>query len=211
MKVKVTQDFLYDYLTERSVNMKKLAELMGVSPATVSGCFRHQLNTRGKQRSFTGTALSKLNTALPIFATLIRDRVIPFGTPETFTNSCGRTYDPGTIPAFKELSKYFNLTGLCESVLGWKEAKKVSVLCTPAGKVYGNITADDVTKVNIELLSVAGVLDRIEIVSDTSCIKNEKLEGGNVEKPKEKKVKKKKFRKGDGLHWNWMGELPNQE
>ena len=96
-------------------------------------------------------------------------------------------------------------------MLGWKEAKKVAVLCTPAGKVYGNITADDVTKVNIELLSVAGVLDRIEIVSDTSCIKNEKPEYGSIEKPKEKRGKKKRLRKGDGLYWNWMGELPNQE
>lgn len=211
MKVRVTQDYLYEYLTAHSINIKTLAELAGVSSATMSMCFHHQLNNRGKQCSFTSTALVKLNDALPVLASFIRDSVIMFGTGEVFTNSCGRTYDPGIVQSFKALSRYFNIKGLCEKVLGWKMHKTSNILSSPSGNTYGFIKFEDVTNVNMELLSVAGVLSCIEVTKDGDLETAEEQKAEGAKPPKEKKGKKKKLRKGDGLYWNWMGELPNQE
>lgn len=162
-KVRVSQDFLFEYLKGHDVNLKTLAELMGTSSGLVYDCFLHRLDRYGNPRVFTKVALPKLNAALPLLAAHLREHVIAYGTSEMFTNRYGRIYDPGTVPAFKALSKYFSLTSLCHRVLGWSGGKKMSIFCVPSSKVYGNITAEDVSRINAELLAVAGMLDGIEV------------------------------------------------
>ena len=46
-KNKVTQDFLYKFITERGVNISTLAEQMGLSVTMVNGCFRHNKDKNG--------------------------------------------------------------------------------------------------------------------------------------------------------------------
>lgn len=165
MKAQVSQDFLYEYLVSHNVKVSELARLSGMSIPLMVDDFRHTLDRHGNRRVFSAVALTKLNTALPLMAGGIKQHILSFGSEQMFTNRLGRTYDPGMVPAMKALSTYFNMNGLCASVLGWSKNKKNSVLCSPTNKAYGYITSADVELINAELLAVAGMLDGIEVVA----------------------------------------------
>lgn len=166
-KAKVTQDFLYEYLTGHSVNLNRLNELMGVSNGILMGCFRHNPNRLGKPMSFSQKNIVRLNAALDTLAAQIKQCIITFGSDQTRTNNRGTTYDPAAAAAIVErLSPYFKLTTFTNRVLGWNAKKKDTVLSNPSSKVYGNITSDDVARINAELLAIAGMLGGIEVVAD---------------------------------------------
>ena len=162
-KIQVSQDFLFEYLTEHNITLTRLTEMMGVSSGIVIDCFHHNLNRLGKPQSFSPANIVRLNAALENIAGQIRGCVIEFGSEKTITTRLGRTYDPGAVPAVKALSKFFNLNAMCLRVLGWKKGKKESVLCTPNSKVYGFITADNIMRINTELLQVSSTLGSMEV------------------------------------------------
>lgn len=165
-KTKVSQDFLYKYLTEHNVTISQFARLMGVSVGIVSGSFHHDLDRHGKPLKFSRANIEKLNAALQTLADQLRQATITFGSEQTFTNSRGTTYDPGTREAVLRLSDYFKISYFMERVLGWKDGKRKMILVTPSSKVYGQVSQDDVNRINAELLSVAGVLSSYEVVPD---------------------------------------------
>ena len=165
-KVKVTQDVVYQFITEHNVNLSGIAREMQANPTLVAGCFRRNADRHGQPRHFTAATLPRLNEALERFAMQMRQSLITFGSQETYTNNRGMTYDPGTIPLIKNLSKYFNLTQFIIRVLGWAETKKNATLSAPSSRAFGCITSDDVNRINAELLAVAGVLSSYEIVAD---------------------------------------------
>lgn len=174
-KVQVSSDALYQYLTEHGVTISRLSELMGVSFATVNSCFLHHKMMDGTPRRFTAKNIEKLNIALEQMAEGIRGAVLTFGSDRVFTNRRGKTYDPALVEPIKNnVAKYFSMNLLCEKVLGWSRPMKRNVLESNTGKAFGCITADDVNRINAELLSVAGVLGSYEVVpddssSDSSC------------------------------------------
>ena len=49
-KIKVSQDTLYSYLTEHSVKLVRLAELVGISGASMTSCFKHQITVETAAR-----------------------------------------------------------------------------------------------------------------------------------------------------------------
>lgn len=165
-KAKVTQDFLYEYLTNHNVNLSRLNELMGVSNGILMGCFRHNPGRHGKPLSFSAKNIEKMNAALGELAGLMRGCVVKFGSDQTYTNKRGTTYDPGTLPQVKALQRYFKLNPFCERVLGWNLSKKEYILCSPSSKAYGTVSADDVARINSEVLAVAGMLGGCEVVAD---------------------------------------------
>lgn len=162
-KAMVSQDFLYEYLTQHNVNLSRLNELMGVSNGILMGCFRHNPDRTGKPLRFSAKSVEKLNAALVALAGQMRGCVITFGSAETFTNYRGTTYDPGTLQAVKSLQRWFKLNPFCERVLGWSLSKKEYILCTPSSKAYGKISQEDVSRINAEVLAVAGMLGGIEV------------------------------------------------
>lgn len=165
-KLQVTQDALYQFIVEHNINISGLAREMGANPTLVGGCFKHTPDRHGKPRHFTANTLPKLNAALESFADKIRHSMIVFGSSQTYTNRLGATYDPGTMPAVKKLSNYFNLTAFIVRILGWNENKKNLTLSSPTARQYGCISQDDVNRINAELLAVAGVLSNYEIILD---------------------------------------------
>lgn len=136
---------------------------MGVSNAIVTMSFKHSLNRHGKPMKFSESNLQKLNDALSVFSQQINECRIIFGSNEMFTNRLGRTYDPGVLLQIRSLSKMFNVKGLFARVLGWNRGKYDLVLCSPSSKVYGFITADDVMRINAELLAISGTLAGIKV------------------------------------------------
>ena len=160
-KVKMTQDALYKYLTDHDVKISRIAELMGLGPNCVISCFRHNNNSHGN--------IQKLNEALPKLAMQLRFSLITFGSDKMYANRHGRVYDPGMIEPLNELGELMNLIGLTGRLLGWSKSKKMSVFSSPTSKAYGHITESDITTINTEIISVAGVLENVEIVPDDNA------------------------------------------
>lgn len=166
-KIKVTQDFLYQYLLEHNFTISMLANKMGVSNAILSRSFRHMPNRLGKTMYLSAANIARLNVVLEQVADELRGCVLNFGSPQTYTNLHGRTYDPALVDVFKDgAGKYFNLTGLTERVLGWNVNRKRMTLSIEKSPIYGNISKQDADRINAELLSVAGVLSSYEVVAD---------------------------------------------
>lgn len=163
-KLKVNSDTLYKYLLEHGIKMVRIAELTGLSEASINVCFKHTKGSNGIPRTFTPKAIVKLNKALDQIAEELRKSLLKFGSDDVFTNQRGNTYDPALIEPVKQIGEYMNLTALVERVLGWSKMKKESILVTPTSKAYGNISSSDVDMINNELLSVAGVLSSYEVV-----------------------------------------------
>ena len=161
--IKTRADFLYEYLTQHSFTITMIAKRMGASEGIVRSCFRHNLNRHGRPLSFSAVNVQKLNEALEVIANELRESVITFGSPQAFTNQRGTTYDPGTLPALQHLSEYFNMKGLTERVLGWSKTKKDITLSVKSSPMYGKVSADDVARINAEVLAVAGMLGGIAV------------------------------------------------
>lgn len=167
--MKVSQDQLYKYITEHDVKLSRLAELMGISFVAVTSYFRHVPNRHGNPRTFSVDNIKKLNDAIRGFSQDLRACLLHFGTDQMYTNKHGRTYDPGMIEAINRLGKYINITALIIRMLGWSKSKKNNVFCAPTNKNYGNISKDDVDVLNVEVMSVAGFLENVEVVPDENA------------------------------------------
>ena len=165
-KVQISQDVLYQYLTEHGIKLVRIAELIGISEASVNSCFKHHKDAYGNPRSFTRYNIRKLNGAIEQIATELRGYMLTFGSDQTFTNQRGKTYDPALIEPMKKIGNLLNLTALVIRVLGWNQNKKENTLVSPSSKNYGCITREDADRINAELLAVAGVLSSYEVVAD---------------------------------------------
>lgn len=188
-KVQVSSDTLYQYLLEHNFTISLLGKRMGVSNGIVCNSFQHVLNRLGKPMKFSNANIERINAVLPQIADELRLSVLTFGSERVYASSRGTIYDPGLIPEVKRLTKYFKLNNFCKRVLGWNVGKKESVLCQPTSGAYGHITQDDVNRINMELLSVAGVLSSYEVAPDDG----EKI---NSDKQGDKPLKTKKVRTG---------------
>lgn len=163
-KAKVTQDFLLEYLTQHNVNLNRLNELMGISNGLLMGCFRHSPNRHGNPMKFTAAIIDKLNEALPLLADQMRSGLVTFGSDETYTNKkSGITYDPATVPQLRALQRWFKLGPFFLRVVGWTQNRTSSALNSKTAKAFGTITADQVSRINAEVLAVAGMLSGIQV------------------------------------------------
>ncbi len=162
MKAKVSQDFLYDYILKHNVNISTIAKFMDLTTSLVYESFRHSPDMHGHPRNFSANGIAQLNAAIAQLSEQMKQSVVTFGSDQTFTNR-GGTFDPGTLPAIKALSRYFNLTAMLNRLLGWSETRKNGVFSSPTGKVYGRIRESDVSRINAELLAVSGMLGGIEV------------------------------------------------
>ena len=165
-KIPVTQDTLYEYLQAHDVKLVRLADMIGCTDDVVTSCFAHRKDKHGMPRQFTPDNLAKLSLALPRLANDLRNCLLHYGSPLTYTNKHGREYDPGQVQPIKSLGRYMNITGLLQRLLGWSVNKKCSVISRPNAINYGNITKSDVMTINNEILAVAGVLESYQLVID---------------------------------------------
>jgi len=165
-KVKVSQDKLYEYLKAHDVKLVRIAELMGKSLSVVSSCFLHHKDVHGKPRCFSVENIELLNKALPVIAEEMRGCLMTFGSPKTFKNSWGFTYDPALVEPMKRVGRYMSIGPLTERLLDWSRSKCKNTLNDLNGPVCGNIMEGDVMSINTELIAVAAVLEKYEVVPD---------------------------------------------
>ena len=163
-KEKVSQDYLLEYLTQHNVNLNRLSDLMGVSNGSMMGAFRHDPNRHGKPMKFSAANIEKMNEALATLACQIRSGLVTFGSAETYTNKrSGETYDPATVPQLRALQRWFKLGPFFQRVVGWTQSRTTSSLYSTTARAYGTITADQVSRIDTELLAVAGRLGSIQV------------------------------------------------
>ena len=179
-KIEVTPDWLYQYLQEHNFIISLLSKRMGVSNGIVCNSFRHVLNRLGKPMKFSDANIARLNAALPKMADEIKAATISFGSNETFTNTFGHTYDPATREAVLAVGEFFKLTPFLERLLGWKKGKRDMILVSTKSPVYGQVSQDDVNRINAELLAVAGVLSNYEVVDDDNSSNSNENDDNNA-------------------------------
>ncbi len=194
-KVKISSDTLYKFLTEHNVKQVRIAEKMGISVASLTSCFKHQLINNGVPRNFTVQNINRMNVAISQIAAELRMCLLTFGSDKTYTNQRGVTYDPALVAPLKRIGKYMNLTALVARVLGWNQDKKETTIVSPSSKNYGNITREDADRINAELLSVAGVLSSYEVVADESPTQT-------AETKTDKKQKGKRMEDSSAYPWD---------
>lgn len=169
-KVKISQDFLYQYLQEHGMNISLLGKYMGVSEGILRGSFNHSLNRHGKPMKFSDANIKRLNAAIAQVAAELPQMIVQFGSEQTFTNKRGTAYDPAAAVAIKKLKPYFKINQLTSRVLGWNQVKTRFTFSAPSSNIFEQITAGDVQRINAEILSVAGVLSNFEVVSDEKTV-----------------------------------------
>lgn len=159
----MSQDFLYTYLEENGINISRIAERMGVSSAILSRSFRHSLNRHGKPMNLSASNIERLNVALSEMSLQMQQSRIVFGSPQTYTNTWGNTYDPAVVDSIKELRKFFKINRFLKVAVGWTGEKVRVVLDTPSSKGYACVSADDVRRINDTMQKVAILLGSIEV------------------------------------------------
>ena len=87
-KMQMSQDDLYQYLTDHDVKLSRLAELMGKSLPVLSSAFLHHKNNAGYERNFSVENIALLNQSLPILSDELRQCLLTFGLVEHSVIHC---------------------------------------------------------------------------------------------------------------------------
>ena len=168
-KKQITQDDLKQFIKVHNLKLVRIAEIAGLSEASVNSCFKHQIINNGVPRSFTRQTIAKMNEELPRLAAEIAACTMQFGKDpkEVFTNQRGKTYDKALVEPIKTgVARYFNINPFLERVVGWNKTRKHNVLETNTGKAHGCITREDMNCINDELEFVSDWLMKRELVAD---------------------------------------------
>lgn len=165
-KKPITSDGLYELLNTYGVKHVRIAELVGLSEASLNSCFNHYKGFKGLPRGFNSAMAQKLTNALEQVADAIRSRKLVYGKDLTKPNNRGKVYDHALVDALKEVGKWVNLTFLVEKALGWKKDKKKNTLVSRNSKAYGCVSEEDANKVNVLLEEIAKEISSYEVVPD---------------------------------------------
>lgn len=170
-KMKVSPDKLYQFMQEHNMMAAVISQYMGVGESIVRACFRHEPRRHGKPLQFTDANIQKINDALPLMAADLRGCLLTFGSEQTFTNRCGKVYDPALAEQVKEgMARFFNMRALTERLLGWNAQKCKARLASVNHQTYGHVSREDVDRLNDELISIASVLECYEVVIDNNKV-----------------------------------------
>lgn len=167
--LKISQDDIYKYLNEHNVKISRVAKEMGMATCSITSSFQHRDNGHGSPRSLTAESIKKMNESLRNLSEKLRSCILKFGTDKMYTNKHGRTYDPGMIEPINKLGEYLNMTAVMERLLGWNKLKKSNIFGAPSAKNYGNISEEDVSAINMEIISVASFFDSVEVIPDNNA------------------------------------------
>lgn len=166
-KEPIVQDDLYKFLLMHDVKISRLAEMIGMKkPEPLLSCFKHHNDWHGRPRKLNADHIAALNEAMPRLAEYLLNCRLKFDAERAKTNTWGSTYDKGLVEPIKLIGSYLNITKMLKRVAGWNNGKKCAVLSRPNGKMFGCITKADAVAINQELLAVAGVLEKYELVAD---------------------------------------------
>ena len=168
-KKQITQDELRDFIKAHNLKRARIADVAGLSDGSCASCLNHQIINGGVPRSFTAQTVARINEELPKMAEAIASCVMKWGTdPKELKKVYNvEKYDKAlVIPIKEKVAYFFNINPFLFRVVGWTLTKKHNVLETNTGKAHGNITQEEMNRINDELEFVSGWLLKRELVAD---------------------------------------------
>ena len=165
-EVRIPVTRLREYLNEVGITVTTLAELSGINTRHLQKCLAGEVDQRnGAIRTLSDENLALLQDALHRLAISLK-YVFIFYNPATQTEKRnGKWYCKDCVKQIKQqLSPYFNILPFMIYALGWTRSKVRNVMDIEKGFAYGNISQDDVNRINVKLAEIAARLDTLTLV-----------------------------------------------
>lgn len=160
-EIRIPITSLKDYLNEVGITVTSLAELSGVSRLHLQKCLSGEVDERnGAVRTMSDESLARVQDGLHELSLQLKYVFILYNTDQEVVKRNGCRYCPGCVDQIKEqLSPYMSIQPFLEYALGWNRSKIRNVMDIKKGASYGNISQDDVNRINVTLAEVATRLD----------------------------------------------------
>ena len=160
-EIRIPISKLKNYLNEVGIIGKTLADLSGISVPHLNKALNSAIDERdGKPRELSDKNLMNLQEALHKLALKLKYIFIFYNTDLEVRKQGGRCYCPDCVDQIKsQLSPYISILPFMQYALGWNRSKVLNVMNCKSGIVYGNISQDDVDRINLTLAEVATRLD----------------------------------------------------
>lgn len=164
IKVPVTK--LKDYLNEVGLTVKTLADLSGIHVRHLEKCLAGEVDKRnGTLRTMSDDNLARLQDGLHELSLRLKYIFIFYNTDREEVKRNGNRYCKDCVRQIKEqLSPYFVVLPFMMYALGWNRSKVRNVMDIEKGFAFGNISQDDVNRINVKLAGIAAQLERLTLV-----------------------------------------------
>lgn len=164
IRIPVTK--LKDYLNEVGLTVKTLADLSGIHVRHLEKCLAGEVDKRnGAMRTMSDDNLARLQDALHELSLRLKYIFIFYNTDKEKEKRNGKRYCKDCVYQIKEqLSPYFGVLPFMMYALGWNRSKVRNVMDIEKGFAFGNISQDDVNRINVKLAGIAAQLERLTLV-----------------------------------------------
>ena len=162
----ISERKLKEYLKELGITVNVLSEYSGINLGHLTMCLNGTIDSRnGCSRILSEDKLKQLQDALHEIALKLKYVFIFYNTDFEVVKQNGNRYCSNCVDQIKDqLSPYFKLLPFMEYALGWNKSKVCNVINSKKSISYGNISQQDVNRINIVLAEIAALLDRITLV-----------------------------------------------
>ena len=157
---------LKDYLNEVGLTVTALAELSGIGTRHLQKCLAGEVDQRnGTVRTMGDENMALLQDALHRLALDIKYLFIYYNPDLEKEKRNGKRYCKDCVYQIKQqLSPYFSVLKFMQYALGWNRSKVRNVMDIEKGIAFGNISQDDVNRINVKLAEIATRLDMLTLV-----------------------------------------------
>lgn len=164
VKVHVTR--LKDYLGEVGITVTVLSKLSGINLNHLHKCLAGEVDERnGSVRTMSEENLDRLQEAIHQLSLRLKYIFILYNTDNEEVKQNGNRYCKDCLNQIHEqLSPVFRLLPFMQYALGWNRSKVRNIMDNKKSTSYGNISQDDVNRINVKLEEVATRLDLLTIV-----------------------------------------------
>ena len=166
IRIPVTK--LKDYLNDVGLTVTTLANLSGINLRHLQKCLAGEVDQRnGTVRTMSDNNLTRLQDALHELSLRLKCVFIFYNKDLEEVKHNGRRYCKDCVSQIKyKLSPYFCVLPFIQYTLGWNRSKVRNVMDIRDGFAFGNISQDDVNRINVKLAEIATRLDVLTLVKD---------------------------------------------
>lgn len=167
-EIKLPVKKLKGYLNEVGIPVKVLAEMADINPVHLYKCLAGEVDERnGSVRTLSDENVARLQEALHQFSLRLKYIFIFYNTDKEVRKRNGRCYCPDCVEQIKtQLAPSLSILPFMHYALGWNRSKVRNVMDFKNSIAYGNISRDDVDRINVTLAEVATRLDIFILIKD---------------------------------------------
>lgn len=167
-EIKLPVARLKGYLNEVGIPVTVLAELADINPGHLYKCLAGEVDERsGAVRTLSDKNVERLQEALHQLSLRLKYIFIFYNTDKEVRKRNGRCYCPDCVEQIKtQLAPSLSVLPFMQYALGWNRSKVRNVMDFKNSIAYGNISRDDVDRINVTLTEVAARLDIFTLTKD---------------------------------------------